>query len=80
MDQPTVLTGVPQATLQVWLTQAQTALASLNSGSQPVSASYDGKSVTYMQADRGALVAWIYQLQRALGITRPRRAIVPYFR
>jgi hypothetical protein len=75
-----VLTGVPAATLQQWLTSAQAALAALNSGAKVVQAAYGDKNVSYTQANLAQLQAWIYQLQRQLGIVPPRRAIMPYFR
>ena len=74
------LTGVPTATLQQWLTDAQNALALLYTGQQPVSVSYSNKSVSYMKPDIAALTAWITMLQRQLGIVCARRAIVPVFR
>lgn len=76
------LTGVPQVTLQQWLTAAQTALNALMTGAKGESYSYtqgDGsKSVTYTRADIGSLQAYILQLQYALGIRR-RRATRPIF-
>jgi hypothetical protein len=74
-----ILAGVDQATLQQWLTDAQAALQALMIGGRPVSLSYDGKSVTYTQADRGELGNWIYLLQRQLGLVHGRRALVPIF-
>ena len=76
----TILAGVAKATLQQWLSDAQNAYQQLVMGAKVVSASYDGKSVTYAQADRAALESWIATLQRQLGINRGRRAIRPYFR
>jgi gpW len=77
---PTILTGVPQATLQVWLTEARAAYAQLASGGKIVSVSYDGKSTTFSQANIENLESWIELLMRALGMGRVRRAIRPYFR
>ena len=76
----TILVGVPAATLQQWLTQAQTALQALMTGQRVVSASYGDKNIQYTQAEVPALVQWIHLLQRQLNIVRPRRAITPYFR
>lgn len=76
----TILAGVPNATLQQWLNEAQTAYAALVTGGKPQSVSYDGKSVTYTIATRGDLENWIGLLQRCLGIGRGRRALRPYFR
>src|ERR1700724_2253975 len=61
----TVLTGLPVATVQAWLTAAQTALQALMTGQKVVTASYGDKSVSYTPADMGALVQWIHLLQRA---------------
>ena len=76
----TILAGVPVATLQLWLGQAQTAYAALVTGGKAQSLSYDGKSVTYSQANRGDLESWISLLQRQLGVNHGRRALRPYFR
>lgn len=74
--------GVPQATLQQWLTESQQALHDLSTGAKGESFSYtqgDGsKSVTYTRADIGALQAHINALLYALGMRR-RRAIRPVF-
>ena len=83
-QQPTtILTGVDPVTLQLWLAQAQAAYAQLMTGAKVASASYaqgDGsKSVSYTQAQAPALMAWIMQLQRALGIGGRRRPLRPYF-
>lgn len=76
------LTGVPQATLEQWLADAQQALHDLSTGTKGESYSYtqgDGtKSVTYTRANIGQLQAYINELQYALGIRR-RRAIRPIF-
>lgn len=76
----TILSGQPAATLQQWLSQAQTAYMQLLTGGKPVSVAYDGKSVTYTAAESAALAQWIGLLQRQLGINRGRRALKPYFR
>ena len=70
------LAGVPAATLQQWLTDAQAAMAQLASGAKVASASYNGKSVSYTQAQSATLQAWIALLQAQLGINpHPRRAM-----
>ena len=79
------LAGVPAATLQTWLTQAQTALMQLQMGGKPISVAYtqgDGsKSVTYTQASLPNLTNWILLLNTALGNScAPRRPLRPYFR
>jgi hypothetical protein len=76
----TIVAGQPRATLQQWLSDAQTALAALMTGRREVSVSYDGKAVTYSSANRSDLEAWIGLLQRQLGVNRGRRALRPYFR
>lgn len=79
---PNNLTGVPVATLQQWLADAQQALHDLSTGAKGESYSYtqgDGtKSVTYTRAEIGNLQAYILELQYALGIRR-RRAMRPIF-
>lgn len=73
----TMLAGLPAATLQAWLTEAQLALHQLSTGAKVATASYtqgDGaKSVTYTQADAGRLASWIASLQAQLGIGRQGR-------
>lgn len=76
----TILVGVPKATLEQWLTNAQNAMQALMLGQKVVTASYGDKSVTYTAAEIQYLTQWIHLLQRQLGIVRPRRSIVPYFR
>lgn len=51
------------ATLQLWLLEARTALHKLNTGKLEASVSYDGKSVSYSQADRSKLEAYIARLE-----------------
>lgn len=75
-----MLAGVDNATLQQWLTEARNAYAALMTGRREVSVSYDGKSVSYGQADMAQLQNWIGLLQRQLGIGCGRRALRPYFR
>ncbi|GJG92846.1 gpW family protein [Cupriavidus pauculus] len=75
-----IFAGMSQAALQKALSDAQAALIALQTGSKGVSFSYtqgDGaKTVTYQQADIGALTALIRQLQQQLGIIpRARRRI-----
>jgi hypothetical protein len=85
LNHPTVLAGMDPATLQSWLTQAQTALFQLQSGASVASASYaqgDGaKSVTYRGTDIAALTMLIRQIQQELGIVRrARRPLRVWFR
>ena len=76
----TVIAGVPAPTLRVWLANAQLAYADLMTGVKTVSVGYDGKNVTYKQADIGALESFINLIQRQLGLNHGRRALRPYFR
>ncbi len=75
---PSWLVGVPQATLQQWLGQAQTAYQALVTGTLATTVSYaqgtGNRAVTYTRTNQGMLAAHIRQLQTALGIVRPRRA------
>jgi hypothetical protein len=78
--EPAMLIGVPQATLQTWLLDAQTAYQLMMISGQPQTVSYgqgDGqKSVTFSRStNAGQLAAWIGMLQMALGIGCGRRAI-----
>ena len=76
------LTGVPRATLQQWLMDAQQAYHDLSTGAKGESYSYtqgDGaKSVSYTRASLADLQAYILELQYAMGIRR-RRAIRAIF-
>lgn len=72
-DQPSLMAGLPLATLQQWLVQAQTARNAMMSGQQVVDASYqqgDGmKRVTYRRDknDIANLSAYIGELMAAIG-------------
>lgn len=71
--------GLDPATLQTFLTNAQTALAALLSGQKASIVSYgEGsgqKSVTYSRTNEPALRRHISELQILLGQRPPRRAI-----
>jgi len=54
-------------TLEGWLLEAKTARHKLAIGRSTVSASYDGKSVSYTQADAFKLDAYIADLERQIG-------------
>lgn len=75
--------GIPEATLQLWLTQCQTALQQLTSGNNPNAVSYaqgDGsKSVTYTQADVATLEQRIRNLAEALGFAKRRSPMRPLY-
>ena len=86
LQTPISLIGVPSATLQIWLCQAQQALQNLQTGQQVAVVSYaqgeGNRSVSYRRTDIGQLTAWIQQLQMAINpgsrLFR-RRAITPRF-
>lgn len=72
--------GLPPATLQAFLTSAQTALAALRTGQLEAVISYgEGtgqKSVTYTRTNEAQLLRHITELKILLGI-RPRRGAIP---
>lgn len=74
-----VFAGIPAATLQQWLTEAQQALHELKMGKKTVSLSYssgDGmKSASFSRTSVQQLTDHINELQRALGRGGMRRAI-----
>jgi hypothetical protein len=75
-----ILTGVPNTTLQQWLTDAQAAYNSLMLGTRVVTVSIaqgDGsRTVSFTPADRANLVQYIRLLQAALGLnTMGRRPV-----
>lgn len=76
-----VFAGMSTPVLQQALASAQTALIALQTGQKVVSASYgqgDGtKSVTYTEANIGALTMLIRQLQQQLGIIHRARRPMP---
>jgi hypothetical protein len=74
-----VFAGIPTATLQQWLAEAQQALHELKVGKKTVTLSYssgDGmKSASFSRTSAQQLMDHINELQRALGIGGVRRAI-----
>ena len=54
------------ATLQQWLLEAKLARHKLMTGSKEASVSYEGKSVSFTQADSYRLDAYIADLQRQI--------------
>ncbi|MCJ8352705.1 gpW family head-tail joining protein [Novacetimonas hansenii] len=74
--QQTILSGLTREQLQANLTAAQQAMHDLMIGGKPVSVSFSqvngSRSVTYTQANRADLTAYIQLLQTALGINRRR--------
>ena len=69
--------GVPQATLQQWLIDAQQALHDLTIGGKVQVVLYNSgegsRQVTYSRTSIGQLNAYIQALATALGVTRPRQ-------
>ena len=57
---------------QAWLEAAEQALHNLNIGQQAVTVTYNGKSVTYTQAKKADLKAYIRELEIELGIRSGR--------
>ena len=79
---PAEYIGVPQATLQQWLTEAQTTLQSVMLGQNVQSVGYSqggGMNVSYSPADAGMLRQRILSLSAALGLTQRRHALRPGF-
>ena len=78
-DVPPQFVGVPQVTLQQWLTDGQQALQDLSTGNKPTVVLYNSgegsRSVTYTRTNQSLLEARIRDLARALGLSRGRRAI-----
>jgi hypothetical protein len=80
----TPLAGVATVTLQSWLSDAQAALAALNTGRREVTVIVTGggqhREVTFQKTDQAALLNWIRMLQAQLGIiATTRRPIWPRF-
>ncbi|GJE45933.1 gpW family head-tail joining protein [Methylobacterium soli] len=64
--------------LRLWLAEAEQAQHELMIGKKSVSVSYEGKSATFMQANRDDLAIWINTLRQRIatleGVRIPRRA------
>ncbi len=76
------LTGVPTATLQQWLADAQQAFHDITVGGKPMvvtvrSAVGAERSVTYTRSSLANLTAYIQALKAQLGITRRIRRAIP---
>jgi len=73
------LVGVPPATLQQWLAQAQAAYQSLATGALPQTVTYangqGNRSVTYHRSSQAMLLAHIRQINAALGNSCARRGL-----
>ncbi len=64
------------ATLQARLSEAETALHALMTGTKAVNVDYDGRRVTFQMTSRATLEAYVDRLKRELGET-PRRRRAP---
>ena len=61
--------GIPSATLSIWLTEAQTALHDLSVGKKVVTiASVDGKRISFTPAEVDSLRSYCLRLQRAISV------------
>ena len=67
-----LLAGVDTTALQGWLSDAQAALAALNTGQREITIIVTGggqhREVTFQKTDTAALANWIRTLQAQLGI------------
>ena len=70
--------GIATATLQTWLTDAQTAMQSLALGKQVVRIQTGEKSISFTQADLDKLRRYIYRLQTAIAIATGATTDQPY--
>lgn len=62
------------ATLQTWLTEAETALHKLETGAASVKIDYDGNTVEYTRTSTGGLRRYIRDLKRQLGQSSGRQS------
>jgi len=63
-----IFSGIATATLQTWLTDAQTALHEVSIGKRTVTLALGDKRVSFSPADVRALRAHIAQIQTAIAI------------
>ena len=75
-----MLAGIPTATLQNWLKEAQWAYRDYMLGRRPIAVSYEGKATSFKPSTPEELQNWISLLQMQLGIIGGRRALRPIFR
>lgn len=76
----TSFAGMTLAQVQSYFTQLQKAYLDLSLGNKVVTVSYEGKSVTYTQADAGRLMNLRDEAAQILGFGRQRRALRPIYR
>lgn len=67
------------ATLEKWLTEAETCLQKICMGQNAQAVGHDGKQVTYTPTDQATVRARIAELQNKLGISTGRKALRPFF-
>jgi hypothetical protein len=70
--------GIATATLQSWLSDAQTAMQQLALGKQVVRIQTGEKSLSFTQADLDKLRRYIYRLQTAISIATGATTGQPY--
>lgn len=76
----TIFAGMTTAQVQSYFTQLQQAYINLSMGRNEITVSYEGKSVTYTQADAARLKSLLDEAMMILGFGRQRRAMRPVFR
>lgn len=74
-----IFDGIPTATLQTWLTEAQTAMHALAvGGKQVVQVALGDKRVVFTPGDLGKLKSYIGQLQTAIAVNAGQTVGGPY--
>lgn len=73
-----IFSGIPVATLQSWLSDAQTALQELAIGKRTVSISTGDKRISFSPAELPRLKAYIGQLQTAIADAQGSTTTGPY--
>lgn len=76
----TAFAGMSTDQVRSYFTMLQKAYLDLSLGNKPVTVAYEGKSVTYTQADAGRIKALMDEAAMILGYGRQRRALRPIFR
>lgn len=76
----TSFAGMTLDQVRSYFTQLQKAYLDLSLGNKVVTVSYEGKSVTYTQADAGRLMNLRDEAAQILGYGRQRRALRPIYR
>ena len=71
-------TGISVATLNTWLTEAQTALHDLSVGKKVVQVGSGDKQLSFTAANIRQLRAYIGRIQQAIAITSGQTAAAPY--